>query len=280
MSSAAASPTWMARCLRYPKLYFTMARYCLAREMAFRVNFAMRVVAVIGWLALMIFYFDRIFANTESIGDWSRSEYLFLMGTWFVVFGLVETLFLENCTRFSELVRQGNLDFALLKPIDEQFLLSFERIDWAEVPGVLFGVGVLVFASQSMGIVPSVVDVAAFTLLVLAGIAVLYSFMLALASVSVWVVRTQSLQELWFYVIQFGRYPAEIYGGNALGYGLRLAFTFVVPVLLAVNIPARFAVKSVEPLFVGYLLGSAVFLLIVSRWFFQFALRQYRSASS
>ena len=38
--------------------------------------------------------------------------------------GLVETFFLENCSEFSELIRTGNLDVYLLKPIDEQFLIS------------------------------------------------------------------------------------------------------------------------------------------------------------
>jgi ABC-2 type transport system permease protein len=33
-------------------------------------------------------------------------------------------LFLDNCNEFAELVRTGDLDGLLLKPIDEQFLIT------------------------------------------------------------------------------------------------------------------------------------------------------------
>ena len=36
-------------------------------------------------------------------------------------------LFLDNCNEFAELVRTGDLDFYLLKPIDEQFLITLPQ---------------------------------------------------------------------------------------------------------------------------------------------------------
>ena len=40
---------------------------------------------------------------------------------------------MTNADEFSELIRTGNLDFALLKPIDTQFLVSLQRIDWSSL---------------------------------------------------------------------------------------------------------------------------------------------------
>ena len=37
---------------------------------------------------------------------------------------LVQAFFMPNCEDISELIRTGGLDFALLKPIDTQFLIS------------------------------------------------------------------------------------------------------------------------------------------------------------
>ena len=34
---------------------------------------------------------------------------------------------MPNCEEFSELIRTGGLDFALLKPIDTQFLISLHK---------------------------------------------------------------------------------------------------------------------------------------------------------
>ena len=50
-----------------------------------------------------------------------RTNTLFFVGCFFALNGLIEMLFLENCNDFAELVRTGDLDFLLLRPIDEQF---------------------------------------------------------------------------------------------------------------------------------------------------------------
>ena len=52
-------------------------------------------------------------------------------------------LFLENCNDFAELVRTGDLDFLLLRPIDEQFLITCRKVDWATAPNVLMGAAVM-----------------------------------------------------------------------------------------------------------------------------------------
>lgn len=277
-----ASPTLSdsASWRRYPRLYGCFLRYCLKRELNFRVNFVVRAVLSVGWLLLIVFYFDLIFGQTKAIGDWNRQEYLFLMGTWFILFGLVETLFLENCTRFSELIRTGNLDLVLIKPVDEQFLISLERVDWAEVPSMLFGVGMLFYSTYVGNLDVTFGRSLAFVALLACGVAILYSFMLSLASISVWVVRTQSLHELWFYIAQFGRFPSEIYADSTLGIGIRVVLMYLIPVMLAVNVPARVAVKSIAWPYVVYTAVAAVLLLAFSRWFFHLALSRYRSASS
>jgi ABC-2 type transport system permease protein len=268
---------WLSR---YSKLYWSFIRYCFVRELGYRFNFIARAVTGVGWLLLLVFYFDLIFGKTEHIGDWNREEYYFLMGTWFILYGLVETLFLANCTRFSELVRTGNLDFMLTKPIDTQFLASLERIDWAEIPSVFFGIGLTVYATWAGQLPMGLGRVIGFLLLVTCGIAILYSFMITLASISVWIVRTQSLHELWFYIVQFGRYPSEIYGTGSLGMGIRFLLLYLVPVMLAINVPARFAAKTIDSWMVGYMIMAAALLLLGSRWFFYVALNRYRSASS
>lgn len=268
------------RLARYPRLYANLVRYCLVRELGFRFNFLARAIAGVGWLLLMVLYFDLIFGKTKSIGDWDRLEYFFLMGTWFVMYGIIEALFLENCTRFSELIRTGNLDFLLLKPVDPQFLATFERVDWAEIPGILFGIGLLIYSTVVGHLGVTFERAVGYVALLMCGVAILYSFMLMLASLSVWVVRTQSLHELWFYIVQFGRYPAEIYSDGLLGISIRILLLYLLPVMLAINVPARFAVKTIEWGYIGYSIFAAAALLFLSRRFFLLALERYRSASS
>ena len=51
----------------------------------------------------------------------------------------MQAFFMPNAEEFSELIRLGKLDFALVKPIDTQFLISFHRVNWASLGNFLFG---------------------------------------------------------------------------------------------------------------------------------------------
>ena len=69
--------------------------------------------------------------------------------------------------------------------------------------------------------------------------------MIALGASTVWMGRNLTLYDFWFYIITFSRYPMEIYTGP-LGRPLRSFFTFVIPVLIVVNVPARMLVWPLE----------------------------------
>ena len=109
---------------RYARLLGSLARYTLAREMSFRGNFLVKVSVEVIWLGIMLAFYRTVFAKTNAIAGWNEPEYLFFVGCYFALNGLIETLFLENCNDFAEMVRSGDLDFLLLKPIDEQFLIT------------------------------------------------------------------------------------------------------------------------------------------------------------
>jgi ABC-type uncharacterized transport system permease subunit len=65
-------------------------------------------------------------------------------------------------------------------------------------------------------------------------------------------------------------------------------FTFVIPVIVVANVPAGVMVRKLlnpssaefDPLIIGYTALATLLLLGLSRWFFHFALKRYRSASS
>jgi ABC-2 type transport system permease protein len=93
-------------------------------------------------------------------------------------------------------------------------------------------------------------------------------------------VRNQGLMEMWWLFSSLARYPKEIFWGQRWSIPLGHIFTFVVPILLVVNVPARVMVRTLEPWMVGFTLLATALLLWASRRFFQHALRSYRSASS
>src|SRR6516225_3854425 len=136
---------------RYLRLLGSLARYTLYREMAFRGNFLVKVSVEVLWLAIMVAFYRTVFARTSTVATWSEPQYFFFVGCFFAINGVIEMLFLDNCNDFSELVRTGDLDGLLLKPIDEQFLITCRRIDWGTGPNVLMGAAVMAVSLVQMG---------------------------------------------------------------------------------------------------------------------------------
>jgi len=271
--------TVLAAIARYFRLLGSLARYTLNRELAFRGNFLVKVSVEVLWLAILVAFFRTVFARTKMIAGWDEPKYFFFVGCFFALNGLIEMLFLDNCNEFAELVRTGDLDGLLLKPIDEQFLITCRRIDWGTAPNILMGAVVMAVSLGQMNWHFGVVKVVTFLVTFVCGTAIAYSFMLLLTSLSVWMVRNQSLMEMWWLFSSLARYPKEIFAGR-LAEPLGVFFTFFVPILLVVNVPANAMVRVLDPVMVAFTMATTVLLLWISRRFFQYALRSYRSASS
>jgi ABC-2 type transport system permease protein len=253
--------------------------------MAFRANFVIDGVSSLSWVLMNLGFYVLIFEYTGEIGaqtGWHKYEFFVFLSTTLFINSLVQTFFMPNANEFGELIRTGNLDFALLKPIDTQFLISFARIEWSSLGNFAFAAVLLGYSLWKLDYRPPLVQSLLYPIYVACGVAMLYSLMIVLSSVSVWLGRNQSLYDFWFYITNFSRYPMEIYRGQ-IGTPLQWVFTFVIPILLVVNVPARLLAKPLSPdnwPLAGFALAATLASIVVSRWIFHRALGSYRSASS
>ncbi|ADV63169.1 protein of unknown function DUF990 [Isosphaera pallida ATCC 43644] len=262
---------------RYPRLLGAMLRFSLTHEMAFRANFLIKVLVEVIWLGILLIFYRTVFAQTDLVGGWNQSQYLFFVGCFFALNGLVEAFFLESCQELSDLIRTGDLDSLLLKPIDEQFLISIRRFDWGTVPNVAMGAGVMLSGLSGLDSPPNAAAVAAFVVTFICGLILSYSFLIAIASCSVWMIRNQGLLEIWWLVSNLVRHPREIYKGP-WGEPLGWFLTFVAPFLLIVHVPASSMVRVLDWNLVGYTVAATVVVFLVSRRLFRWSIRHYRSA--
>ncbi len=278
----------------YIRVFLTFARNSLIRDMTFRANFVLECVSSASWTLMNVGFYLIIFHHASHIGPesgWGKYEFfVFLATTWFIN-SLVQAFFMPNANEFSELIRTGNLDFALLKPIDTQFLISFQRVEWSSLINMVTGVILLAISLWQLTTRPGnplvihPIVVLLYPAYILCGVAVLYSLMIALAATSIWLGRNQSLYNFWFYITNFARYPMEIYN-RPWGRPLLGLFTFVIPVLVVVNVPARLLARPLDPRaswewpLAGFAILATIGSVLASRWVFNRALGSYRSASS
>src|SRR5690349_14220972 len=130
----------------YIAVLLTFARNSLVRDMNFRANFIIDVVASLSWMLANLGFYRLIFHYTDSIGSstgWGEFEFYAFLATTLLVNSMVQAFFMPNAEEFSELIRTGGLDFALLKPIDTQFLTSLQRVEWSSLVNVIAGLVLL-----------------------------------------------------------------------------------------------------------------------------------------
>jgi ABC-2 type transport system permease protein len=275
----------------YLRVFLTFVRNSLVRDLSFRSNFLIEAIGATSWVIMNVGFYLLIFQFTKQIGPdsgWGKYEFFVFLATTMFVNSVMQAFFMPNMQEFSELIRTGGLDFALLKPIDTQFIVSLQRIEWSTLSNFLVGIALLVYSLWKLTtreVDPLVIQPVTYLLFpfyIFCGIAIMYSLMISLAATSIWLGRNQTLYNFWFYITNFSRYPMEIYSGT-YGSPLRWFFTFIIPVLVVINVPASIMAKPLAavgwqlPLFAIF---ATVFSLSASRWVFRRALLSYRSASS
>jgi ABC-2 type transport system permease protein len=278
----------------YSRVFLTFARNSLIRDMTFRSNFVLDCISSLSWLLMNLGFYLIVFYHVKSIGvdtGWGRNEFFVFLATTWLINSIIQAFLMPNAQEFSELIRTGGLDFALLKPIDTQFLISFRRVEWSSLSNFVLGLIILTYALFQLASRTDPVwqwswlGLALYFLYIACGVLLMYSLMICLAATSIWLGRNQSLYDFWFYITNFSRYPMEIYQG---GWGLPLwfTFTFIVPVLVVVNVPARLLAQPLVPRqnwewgLAGFAILATLVALVGSRWVFNRALRSYSSASS
>lgn len=278
----------MPRFARLGAVFLTFARNSLIRDMTFRANFLIELASSLSWVFMNLGFYLLIFSYSPSIGagtGWGKWEFFAFAGTGLIINSLTGMFFMTNGDEFGEMIRTGTLDFALLKPIDTQFLVSLQRVEWSSAGNLVVGVVLVLVSASHLDAPIGVLQVVLYGMFTVCGVVILYSLLFSFAATSVWLGRNTSLLDFWFYIVSFSRYPMEIYQGS-LGSPIRWFFSFVIPVLVAVNVPARVLVRPLYPQASGDWLFAlsapiaAAASFAVCRWIFIVALRSYRSASS
>lgn len=250
-------------------------RASLLTAMQYRGDFMLQAVMGLLWCFWTVTPLVFVFGHTESVAGWSYPQSMLVLAFFLFLKGLLEAFVEPNLRHLVAMVRDGTLDFLLLKPADAQILVSLGHLTPGRVVDLLAASGLAAWALRQVGHTPSFVELAAAAVCLVASVLILYSIWLMAAATSFWWVRVESLSFLLGAVLDAGRWPSSVYRGL-----VRVLLTFVVPVTLMTSFPALALQGLLEPAQVlGVVAGAAGFLGL-SRFVWRRALARYTSASS
>jgi ABC-2 type transport system permease protein len=257
------------------RLLWIFFRVGVMGELAYRVNFVVRLFQSLLELGTALAGLAVVFAYTDNLGGWRPDEIVALVGVYFLVGGMIGLVIQPSMEAFIESVREGTLDFTLTKPEDAQLLVSLRDVEIWELIDVVLGFGVLTVALVRLGEQVGAGQAVAFAVMLLAGAAIVYSFWLMLATLSFWFVRVENILVIFQSMYEAGRWPISLYPG-----WLRFGLTFLVPVAFAVTVPAEALTGRLDAATLVGALALAALLLLGSRLFWRAGLRRYSGASA
>jgi len=247
----------------------------ISAEMEYRANFVMAALSSLmslGGTVIMLYLFYR---TGYEMGGWPWRDALAVVGVFTFLEGMQSTFMTPNRTRVTEHVREGTLDFVLIKPINSQFWLSVRTISLWGIPNIFLGLAIVGYGLITRETPPTAGGIFFGTAALLLGVLMLYSLGYLLSTISIWYIKLYNITMAMQALVETGRYPITAYPA-----AYQTFFTFVLPVAFMTTVPAQLMTARGGT---GWLLGAVVvaaLLLTLSIAFWRFALRYYTSASS
>ena len=247
----------------------------LATQLEYQLNVVVELLAVALSLGGSLLLLSLFFGPGRELGGWTWNQALIVQGFYTVFDGMTTAWLRPNLGAIVTYVREGTLDFVLLKPIDSQFWVSLRTFAPAGLSEVVLGLGLAAWGGHQFGVVLTPAVLLTVVLMLMVAALILYSLWFLIAATSIWFVKTWNATEVLRAVLASGRYPLEAYPAP-----LRLLFTLVVPVAFLTTVPAEVLLgrASLPLLALGFILSASFFA--AARGFWLFALRHYTSASS
>ena len=261
---------------RYLKTLAVFWSASVSAEMEYRANFILATLSSLASLGGALFALWALLRTEYAMAGWTFDQALIVVGIYTLLDGLQQTLLAPNRQQISEFVRQGTLDFVLIKPIDAQFWLSARKVSVWGVPNVFLGLGLIVYVA-SFRLDPAATWPAYLRLLtpLTAGVLIYYALGYLLSTLTIWFTKLSNVTHAMHALLEAGRYPIAAYPG-----AYRVFFTFVLPVAFMTTVPADALIGRGQTRWVLGGIAIAVVLLIAARLFWRYALRFYTSASS
>ena len=260
---------------KYLKVYKKFLHTSFASELEYKTNILIDLITAILSLIGSIFLLSIFFQNNASIGDWKFEEALIIQGIYTILNGITNTWFNPNLSEIVKHIREGTLDFVLLKPIDSQFFISLKKINPSGFLEIMLGICLLLFCIKFNQINLNLSFLCLSLITMTCSICILYSLWFFISTTTIWFVKTWNATEVLRSFLYVGRFPL-----NSFSFSLRIFFSVFIPIAFITTIPSEVFLGLSQSWKILLEIIVALVFLITSRKFWLFALKFYSSASS
>lgn len=265
----------MKNLFRYFRIYLFTLRNSVMIMLSYRTNLLMWTIIHAFELLTNIVFFNIIFLRAGSVGGWNINQVLVLLGFMEMTLGLGSLTFYPMMYNFNKMIRKGELDLRLVKPVDTQFLISFPWVDLDDFISIPTGLLLMGYGISQLGVQNLTINILAFIPSLILAEIIMYSIIVFLLCLAFRTTTVNYIENVFWNIQWQGRYPATVFRGI-----IHAIFMFIVPIGLISTIPAQVLFGRFDWRYFLIMVVYAVGGFLLSRKAFSNNLKRYSSASS
>jgi ABC-2 type transport system permease protein len=259
---------------RYFKLYQLLLINNFNRIMMYKAGFITWSLVHIGWFIFNVAFFQLIFRHIDSIGGWSKGQIFIIQGFYFWLQLIIWGVVYANLYDFPSKINRGQIDLVLTKPVNHQFLLSFQFFSPNHFTNFLLGLILFIYGFNLLGATPSIfvifLSIIAFITISIA----IYAGYFITVCFAFYFERLNNIVYFYPAFREFGKFPLNVYPG-----WLSLILATIIPMALATTLPSQILFGQINLYFLLIAFLISCLSLIISHWFFRHSLKHYSSAN-
>lgn len=257
-------------------IWFVFMKNSLIGQLEYRANFFTGLSMEAGYLLVKLLYVIVVYRAGSSVNGMTPDEVLVFVGTFVIVTGFYAGMFMINNFALSEHIRNGTLDFFIVKPVSLQFMATLRRSDFALfLTDVTAGVIMVAIGWSRLKIPLNLLNLAGFTGYMLSGVIVGYSLFLFPILFSFWFVKSGSLSGVVDSFWDFNNVPMGVYSKLVQRLGV-----YVLPIFVVTNFPALFIIGKMSTMYAVWGIIAPILCFGATRLLWTVAVKRYSSASS
>ena len=258
------------------RMYFIFASQELKRMMEYKADF---VIGIIGFFMAQVsnlLFLWLIFARIPDLMGWNVYEVVFIYGFSLIPKGTDHLLFDNLWAIGHYIVRKGEFDKYLTRPINTLFHVMVEKFQIEAFGELIMGIALIcttilkIAIDWSISKILLILAVIPFASMIYTGIKIIT------ASVAFWSKKSGNIIYSFYMVNDFAKYPVTIYNR-----AVRDIITYFIPFALTAYYPAVYILRGENPLFcIGAPIIAAIVLMSVGILVWHKGTRIYESAGS
>lgn len=227
-------------------------------------------------LIVSIVFFDVIFANTPSLAGWNYHQVLFLYAFARIIM-ITHNGWLKRGIQSmsSDLIRNGEFDFYLAKPVDPMIMVSIKRPRIYNFLSLLFLIPLAVYAAVKSGLPIGADNILWFIFVGIISFILYYFLSVLVITPAFWFVRLWTIGEIMDRMNTFMRYPVGIFPEF-----IKIALMVIFPIMTVSYIPAQILFYPPSPIWVSFIIVITILIGFITRFVWLMGQKSYNSASS